>query len=78
MKETIFRKRDSGAQHGTTEWNMNVTHSTNAKKGAKEDFNAFKEFTEIETDSLVISAAMTHFGMSKIDGKISSQFQNYS
>lgn len=47
---------------------MNVTHNTNAKKGAKEDFNAFKEFTDIETDSLVLVAAMTHFKMKKVDG----------
>lgn len=47
---------------------MNVTHSTNAKKGAKEDFIAFKEFTDVETDSLIVSATMTHFEMKKIDG----------
>lgn len=69
VKETIFRTRDSGAQHGTTQWNMNVSDNSNAKKGAKEDFNAVKEFTDIETDSLIVSAAMTHFGMNKIDGK---------
>ncbi|XP_066930033.1 uncharacterized protein [Clytia hemisphaerica] len=67
VKEKIFRRRDSGAQHGTTEWSMNVTHSTNAKKGAKEDFNAVKEFCDIETDSLIVAAAMTHFNMNKID-----------
>ena len=48
---------------------MNVSNSSNAKKGAKEDFNAVKEFTDIETDSLIVSAAMTHFGMNKFDGK---------
>ncbi|XP_066931077.1 uncharacterized protein [Clytia hemisphaerica] len=70
VKETIFRTRDSGAQHGTTQWNMNVSDNSNAKKGAKEDFNAVKEFTDIETDSLIVSAAMTHFGMNKIDDDI--------
>ena len=39
-------------------------------KRRKRDFNAVKEFTDIETDSLIVSAAMTHFGMNKIDGKI--------
>jgi len=47
---------------------MNVTHSTNAKKGPKEDFNAYKDFTEIETDALVITATLTHFKMKNIDG----------
>ena len=70
VKEAIFRKADSGAQHGTTQWNLNVSNNSNAKKGAKTDFNATKEFTDIETDSLIVSAAMTHFGMDKIDGKI--------
>ncbi|XP_066919718.1 uncharacterized protein [Clytia hemisphaerica] len=69
VKEAIFRKRDSGAQHGTTQWNMNVSNCSNAKKGAKEDFNATKEFTDIETDSLIVSATMTYFGMNKFDGK---------
>ena len=37
---------------------------------------AYKEFTDIETDSLIISAAMTHFGMQKIDGKLKIQIKN--
>lgn len=49
---------------------MNVSHSSYAKKGPKEDYNAYKEFSDIETDSLVTVAAMTHFETKKIDGKI--------
>ena len=49
---------------------MNVTNSTNAKKGAKEDFNAYKEFSDIETDALIVAATMTHFNMQKIEGTL--------
>jgi hypothetical protein len=70
VKDAIFRKNDSGSQHGTTEWSMNVSHSSNAKKGPKEDLNAFKEFTDIETDAQLIVAAMSHFNMKKFEGKL--------
>ena len=48
---------------------MNVLHTSNAKKGPHDAYNAYRDFTDKETDAQIISATMKHFNMEKIDGK---------
>ena len=55
---------------GTSQWTMNVVHMTNAKKGPKKDFNAYKDFSEVELDAQIIICCIMYFGMETIDGKI--------
>ena len=52
---------------------MNVTGNSNAKKGPHKSFNAYKEFSDIDLDAQVTVCAMTHFGMSNIDGRYNFQ-----
>ena len=41
---------------------------TNAKKGPKKDYNAYKDFSDAELEAQVISCAMVHFNMEKMEG----------
>ena len=68
LKENIFQKASSGSQHGTTQWSLNVTNMTNAKKGPKDAFNAYKDFSDVELDAQIVAATMVHFNMETIDG----------
>ena len=69
MKDKLFRDEKSGAQHGTTQWSMNVTGCSNAKKGPHKAFNAYSEFTDKELDSQIAAIAMDHFQMSNFEGE---------
>ena len=64
----MFRSTNSGSMAGTSQWSMNVTHMSNAKKGPTKDFNSYKDFTDVELDAQIITCAMTHFEMKKIEG----------
>jgi len=68
VKEKIFRKNSSGSEPGTTQWSLNVSHMSNAKKGPRNSFNAYKEFSDVELDAQIVVATMTHFGMQDING----------
>jgi len=70
VKQKIFQKESSGSQHGTTQWSLNVTNMSNAKKGPGSEFNAYKEFSDVELDAQIIACCMVHFKMKSIDGKI--------
>ena len=47
---------------------MNVLHTTNAKKGPEDAYNAYKEYNDKETDAEIVAAAMEYFGMKDISG----------
>lgn len=49
---------------------MNVAHTTNAKKGPAKEYNAYKDFSDIELDTQVVICSMIHFSMEKMEGKI--------
>lgn len=48
---------------------MNRNGKTNAKKGPDEDYNAYKEFFERETEGHVIARWMTFAGMEEPKGE---------
>ncbi|XP_066918127.1 uncharacterized protein [Clytia hemisphaerica] len=66
-KDKIFRKSTTGAQHGTTEWSMNVSHMTNAKRGPHHAFNDYKDFSDVELDAQILAATMAYFNMETVD-----------
>lgn len=45
----------------------------NAKKGPEKDFNAFKDFTDVELNSQIILCCMVYFKMTSMDGKNKSK-----
>ena len=47
---------------------MNRTGKTNAKRGPKEDYNAFKEFHDREIEGHVIASFMAYTGMNSMEG----------
>ena len=48
---------------------MNLLHTTNAKQGPHDNYNAYSEFNDKETDAQICAAAMKHFGISRTTGK---------
>ena len=65
----MFLKEESAKEQGTTFSEMNRTESSNAKKGPKRDYNAYKDFHESETSGHILAAWMEFSGMEKMDGK---------
>ena len=49
---------------------MNRTGKTNAKKGPKVDYNAYKDFHDRETEAHIIASFMKFAGMTSIEGKL--------
>lgn len=49
---------------------MNRTGKSNAKKGPEDDYNAFKDFIDRETEAHIISKWMLFAGMSDMKGII--------
>lgn len=47
---------------------MNRTGKSNAKKGPEEDYNAFKDFIDRETEAHIISRWMVFAGMTDMKG----------
>ena len=47
---------------------MNRNGKTNAKKGPDEDYNAYKEFFDRETEAHIIAQWMIFAGMQKHEG----------
>lgn len=68
MERKIFFKGESAPEIGTSCASMNRTGKTNAKKGPKEDYNAFKEFHGRETEGHVLASFMTYSGMNSMEG----------
>ena len=68
MERKIFLKSESAPEIGTSCASMNRTGKTNAKRGPKEDYNAFKEFHDREIEGHVIASFMTYTGMNSMEG----------
>ena len=58
IKEAIFRKQESGAEFGTTQWALNVLNITNVKKGPTKSYNAYKDFNDKETDAQICAVTI--------------------
>ena len=69
MERKIFFSNESAPEVGTGCASMNRTGKTNAKKGPKEDYNAFKEFHDREIEGRVLASFMNYSGMSSMEGK---------
>lgn len=66
----IFFKSSSGNDIGTMCANMNVINNCNAKTpNVLDNFNQCKDYVNLETDALITAAALTYFGMSRLDDK---------
>ena len=65
----LFFKDSSAAEIGTTCASMNRTGKSNAKKGPDEDYNAFRDFTDRESEAHIITRWMTFVGMTDMEGK---------
>lgn len=61
----------------TPAWSMNVAQTSNAKKGPAKEYNAYKDYSDMELDTQVIASTMAHFSMTQIEGKIIN-FKKYS
>ena len=64
----LFFKESSAAEMGTSCASMNRTAKSNAKKGPEEDYNAFKDFVDRETEAHIISRWMVFAGMTDMKG----------
>ena len=53
---------------------MTRTGSSNAKKGPKQEYNAFKDFHMSETEGHILAAWMQFTGMNSLDGKCKNKF----
>lgn len=47
---------------------MNVNSTSNAKKGPHDNFNSYKDFSDIELNSQIACATMEHFNMKEFEG----------
>ena len=65
----LFFKDSSAAEIGTTCASMNRTGKSNAKKGPDEDYNAFRDFTDRESEAHIITRWMAFVGMTDMEGK---------
>ena len=69
VSNKIFVKQQSGAELGTSFSLMTRTNSSNAKKGPKIAYNAFKDFHVSETEGHILSAWMQFTGMETVEGQ---------
>jgi len=42
---------------------------SNAKKGPDKDYNAYRDFCDVELDAQIIMCTLAHFKMTSCDGK---------
>ncbi|CAB3996157.1 Hypothetical predicted protein [Paramuricea clavata] len=66
----MFLNRESAPDVGSSCALMNRTGKTNAKKGLKNDYNAYKDYHDREIDAHIIASFMKFAGMKSINGKI--------
>lgn len=52
----------------TPAWLMNVANTSNAKKGPAKEYNAYKDYSDMELDTQIIASAMVHFSMTNMEG----------
>lgn len=68
MDKKTFFSDDSSGEVGSMCASMNRTGKTNAKKGPKVDFNAYKDFHDRETEAHIIASFMEFAGMKSVQG----------
>ena len=68
MDKKIFFSNDSSREVGSMCASMNRTGKTNAKKGPKVDFNAYKDFHDREIEAHIIASFMEFAGMKSVQG----------
>ena len=64
----LFFKESSAAEIGTACASMNRTGKSNAKKGPEKDYNAYRDFTDRETEVHIIARWMKFVGMTSMEG----------
>ena len=64
----LFFNDSSAAEIGTTCASMNRTVKSNGKKGPDKDYNAFRDFTDRETEGHIITRWMKFVGMADMEG----------
>ena len=64
----LLVKESSAAELGTTCASMNRTGKSNTKKGPEKDYNAFRDFTDRETEAHIIARWMKFVGMTSMEG----------
>lgn len=72
----LFFKEGSAAEMGTSCASMNRTGKSNAKRGPEEDYNAFKDFIDCETEAHIITKWMLFSGMTDMEGILQRSFNN--
>ena len=65
----MFLNDESARDVGSSCASMNRTGKTNAKKGPKVDYNAYKDFHNREIDAHIVASFMKFAGMTSISGK---------
>ena len=68
MDKKIFFSNDSSGEVGSMCASMNRAGKTNAKKGPKVDFNAYKDFHDREIEAHIVSSFMEFAGMKSEQG----------
>ena len=59
----LFFKESSAAEICTACASMNRTGKSNAKKGPEKDYNAYRDFTDRETEAHIIARWLKFVGM---------------
>ena len=70
----MFLNNESARDVGSSCASMNRTGKTNAKKGPKTDYNAYKDFHDREIDAHILASFMKFAGMKSISGKLFNVF----
>ena len=66
----LFFKECSASEIGTSCASMNRTGKSNAKKGPDEDYNAYRDFIDRETEAHIIARWMVFAGMNDLESKV--------
>ena len=64
----LFFKESSAAEICTACTSMNRTGKSNAKKGPEKDYNAYRDFTDRETEAHIIARWLKFVGMTNMEG----------
>ena len=64
----MFFKEDSASEIGTSCASMNRTGMTNAKRGPRKDYNAYRDFHERALEGHIVAAFMEYAGMKSVEG----------
>lgn len=64
----LFFKESSAAEICTACASMNRNGKSNAKKGPEKDYNAYRDFTDRETEAHIIARWLKFVGMTNMEG----------